>query len=193
MNIVVVEDVPMVRERIVDVLLELEDMMVVGEADSVESALSKIEASQPDVVLLDISLPSHSQITNGIGVLKWVKQIFPAMHVVMLTNNASHAYSEACQRAGAFILLDKSNDFEKLPAVMAQLSELSPPGWLPEPPLQKQTLDQAQTGFDSEQPRLPGRDTNFAVVWLGLLVSICYLVAQTRRNEGRNKNIWRPN
>ena len=70
MNVFIVEDAPKTRKELTDLLANEKGFAVVGEAGSVRDALVGIEATLPEAVLLDISLPDGS----GVEVLKFVQQ-----------------------------------------------------------------------------------------------------------------------
>jgi DNA-binding NarL/FixJ family response regulator len=67
---------------------------VVGDG---ESAVEAAESQQPDILLLDISLP----FLSGIAVARKVKKDFPAMRIVFVTAHAERAYLREAFRAGA--------------------------------------------------------------------------------------------
>jgi DNA-binding NarL/FixJ family response regulator len=64
--------------------------------------------------LLDIHLPDKS----GLELLKLLKQRYPELDIVMLTNHTSGNYRETCERFGASHFLDKSSEFETIPSVI---------------------------------------------------------------------------
>ena len=59
-TIVLVDDHPVVRAGLRALLDGQDDLRVVGEADSLDSALAAVDAAHPDVVLMDLSLGDHS-------------------------------------------------------------------------------------------------------------------------------------
>jgi two-component system, LytTR family, response regulator len=59
-SVVIVEDEPPARAKLMRFIEELEDFRVVGQADSVESAIAAIRSASPDVVFLDIRLGTRS-------------------------------------------------------------------------------------------------------------------------------------
>jgi DNA-binding NarL/FixJ family response regulator len=69
MKVFIVEDVPETRQELVELLSAAEQFEVVGHADSVRNALSGIEATAPEAVTFDISLPDGS----GVEVLKHIR------------------------------------------------------------------------------------------------------------------------
>lgn len=87
-KVVIVDDHALIREGIKK-LLELEDTLeMVGLAGDGYEALRIISETQPDVVLLDINMPSM----NGIDCLKHIKKEFPDTKVIMLTIHEDAEY-----------------------------------------------------------------------------------------------------
>lgn len=119
MKVFVVEDSAAVRERLVEMIDELSDVEVVGEADAYEAAVNGILATRPDVALLDISLAEGS----GIDVLETVRRTLPDLRGIMLTNYVTPQHLKAAADAGALFFLDKSSDFERIPEILEQLRD----------------------------------------------------------------------
>lgn len=93
-----------------------EDMVVVGEAVSGEEALEKTQLHQPDVVILDISMPGMT----GIEAIGRIKQITPNAGILMLTMHEAEEYLQQAMQAGASgYVLKKAADSELLEAVRA--------------------------------------------------------------------------
>jgi DNA-binding NarL/FixJ family response regulator len=118
MRIFVVEDSVAVRERLVEIIREVEDMEVVGEAGTCEAAVAGIIATRPDVAILDVHLPDGS----GIQVLADVKHSLAGMRGIVLTNYTSAQHRSAAADAGAEYFLDKSADFERIPEILQRLA-----------------------------------------------------------------------
>ena len=119
MKVFVVEDSQAVRERLVEMIREIEDVNVVGEAATQDAAVSGILATRPDVAILDISLAEG----NGIEVLARVKRQLPALRGIMLTNYATPQHAKASADAGAEYFLDKSSEFEKIVEILGRLAQ----------------------------------------------------------------------
>jgi two-component system response regulator DevR len=119
MNVFIVEDSPKARRELANLLADEEGFAVVGEAGSVREALVGIEATLPEAVLLDISLPDGS----GVEVLKFIRQHDLKLSVVVLTSNPYDALRSKCQSLGAAAVLDK---LEGLDQVRRALLALSP-------------------------------------------------------------------
>lgn len=66
MKVLIVDDEPLAREVIAQLLAEEEDVQIVGQAGSGEDAIEQIRASQPDLVFLDVQMPG----CDGFGVIR---------------------------------------------------------------------------------------------------------------------------
>ena len=117
----IVDDSPIVRNRLVSTLSELPNVEVVGQAETAFEAINSIRKLQPAVVVLDISMPGGS----GMHVLETIKKERPGLTVIMLTNFAHDHYRQKCLQLGADFFFDKSTEFGRLSEV---LRELPPPG-----------------------------------------------------------------
>ncbi|HZS07781.1 MAG TPA: response regulator transcription factor [Blastocatellia bacterium] len=118
MRIFIADDSVIVRERLTELLLELPEVEIVGEAGTAGDATLAIRELKPDVVILDIQMPGGS----GIDVLRTIRQEHLASRVIMLTNNSYERYREMCLGAGADFFFDKSTEFEKVITVCRELS-----------------------------------------------------------------------
>jgi two-component system, NarL family, response regulator DevR len=105
MKVFIVEDAPQTRQELVELLAATKGFEVVGQAGSVREALAGIEATAPQAVTLDISLPDGS----GIEVLKHIRRCGWDLFVVVLTGNPYEALRVKCQQLGAVAVLDKLN------------------------------------------------------------------------------------
>jgi DNA-binding NarL/FixJ family response regulator len=109
-NVFIVDDSDIVRERLTSLLTEVPSIMIVGYADNPLSATEAIVAQRPDVVILDIFLTGGS----GIHVLKSIRGKHISSKVIMLTNYAQEEYRKKCFEEGADYFYDKSIEFEKV-------------------------------------------------------------------------------
>jgi DNA-binding NarL/FixJ family response regulator len=123
-KVVVADDSPLVRRRLISLLNEVADVEIVGEAVDGLDALDVVNDQKPDVVFLDIQMPGMT----GLEVLRRLQKKASPPIVVMVTNYAFPQYREKCLQAGASFFLDKSADFDKIPEVIRDLrSETSRP------------------------------------------------------------------
>ena len=123
MKVYVVEDSAVVRERLLEMIREIEDVEVVGEAETYDAAVSGILNTRPDVAVLDIKLADDGG--SGIDVLAEVKKGLPAMRAIVLSNYATPQHMKASADAGAEYFLDKSAEFERIAEILEQMKNES--------------------------------------------------------------------
>jgi len=116
MQVFIVEDSPLVRARLVDMLESLPGASVVGEAACADAAIRDILSSRPDLVLLDMNLAEGS----GFDVLRAVHRQAPQIDFYMLSNFASRPYREIAERLGAREFFDKSMDLGRVRELIAR-------------------------------------------------------------------------
>ena len=117
MMVYLVEDSPVIRERLRDMVMEIEPGAMVLEAATPGAAIAGIVEMQPALVVLDLKLEGGS----GLDVLREVNERFPAIRVVVFTNNASEPYRKKCMAMGAAWFFDKAQDFERVRDLVRQL------------------------------------------------------------------------
>ncbi len=122
MNAVVVDDSLIVLERVANLLRELPLITAVSLAIDGISGLKLIEKEQPQLVVLDIHMPSldGQRFDSGMDVLKVIKSAPNPPAVIMLSNFAEPIYRARCAQLGADAFLDKSIEFDKL-LIVAEL------------------------------------------------------------------------
>lgn len=99
-------------------LLEAEpDFKVCGESESGQKAISRIRASRPDLVIVDISLPG----TNGIELIKRLRSQFADLPMLVLSMHDENLYAERALRAGARGYVMKQAPTEQLLAAIRQV------------------------------------------------------------------------
>ena len=117
MKVLIVEDSPLISERLNQMLSELDQVEVVGRAADGDEALRLFDESQPAVVLLDLEIPRR----NGLEVLREVRKRVEPCLVVMFTSYDLPDFREACLRAGADFFLRKSTEFERVVEIVSGL------------------------------------------------------------------------
>jgi two-component system chemotaxis response regulator CheY len=113
LKILIVEDSTLILERMNGLLSELSCISHIDKSGNGFDALTLVTQKNHDVILLDINLPGKS----GLSVLKEIKNNSKAT-VVMLTNYSDEYYRSLCAELGADHFLDKSTEFEKIPALL---------------------------------------------------------------------------
>src|SRR6266403_6299548 len=117
MKIFIADDSKAVVERLADLLEEVQGTQLVGQAGDVPEAVRGIQKMRPDALILDLQMPGGS----GLDVLRAIRTDFPHLYVLICTNYPYPQYREECLTAGANFFLDKSAEFEKIPAILREL------------------------------------------------------------------------
>jgi len=116
LRILIADDHAIVRQGLKLLIDSQPDMTVVAEAADGTAALEQARALQPDVVVIDISMPGMS----GLTATRALKQRHPDMTVIVLTRHEDDSYLEELLRAGASgYVLKQSAPAEFLQAIRA--------------------------------------------------------------------------
>jgi DNA-binding NarL/FixJ family response regulator len=119
MKVFLVEDSPMLRERVEAILASIPGAESAGQAAGAEEAIAAIERARPDAVVLDIQLEQGS----GFDVLRALRKSLPATRVYVLTNFADDAYRRKAEILGARGFFDKSTEFERLREALVGIAQ----------------------------------------------------------------------
>ncbi len=117
MNILVVDDSRMMRERIIGMLLDVPGIKIAAEAGNITEARQFITELKPDLMLLDIRMPDGS----GVELLKNLRNNHNSMIIIVLTNYPLAQYREKCLELGADYFFDKITEFEQVRDVIIKL------------------------------------------------------------------------
>jgi len=109
-KVFIVDDSPLIRASLTEMLRHVPNVDVVGEADTPQAAIDGITTAVPDVVILDLHLIGGS----GLTVLRTLHPKFPATTFLVLTNHPTPQYRRQCLEHGASDFLDKSHEFVRI-------------------------------------------------------------------------------
>ncbi|MFZ2266968.1 MAG: response regulator transcription factor [Azonexus sp.] len=106
-RILLVEDHTLLRAGLCALLAQDQDLEIVGESDNGRDALRSIGALNPDLVLMDLSMPG----INGIEAIGNIKRRHPETRILVLTVHKTEEYIHESLRAGAdgYILKDATH------------------------------------------------------------------------------------
>ena len=96
-GILIVDDHPIVRSGLAQLIRGEEDLHVCGQADDAEGALRAIASHPPEIVLVDISL----QDSNGIELIRAIRGTQPDLPVLVLSMHDENLYAQRALKAGA--------------------------------------------------------------------------------------------
>ncbi len=104
-TVLIVDDHPIVRQGLRQLLEVLDDLNVVGEAEDGDAAIEQVSNLLPDVVLMDLVMPGM----NGVEATRQIREISPHTQVVVLTSHHEDALVFPAIKAGALSYLLKSS------------------------------------------------------------------------------------
>ena len=119
MRVLIVDDSKLVCEGLQQMLINIANVEIVGQAHNAQDAITSISESKPDVVILDIRMPGKS----GITVLMEIRDKKLPIHVIMLTNYPYPQYRKKCEELGADYFFDKVTEIEEIPKVIEELAK----------------------------------------------------------------------
>ena len=102
-NILVIDDHPVVRQGIKQIIAEMPDIQITSETGNSDEALNKIKEQDFDVVTLDISMPGK----GGLEIIKEIKDIKPDLPVLVLTIHPEIQFAIRMIKLGASGYLTK--------------------------------------------------------------------------------------
>ena len=107
-NILIVDDYPIFRDGLRALLSNVSNLQVIGEAENGNIAIQQACRLNPDVILMDLTMP----VMNGTEAIRIIKQRQPAIKIIALTEQRSHDHVQAAFEAGAngYVLKDDTSD-----------------------------------------------------------------------------------
>lgn len=166
-NIIIIDDHPVVRTGITGMLDGQVDFVVSAEAKTAEAGLKLIDTHQPDVVLCDLRLPEM----DGIEAIRQIRQNYPDTQVLVLTSYNTTYDINAAMQAGAVGYLLKDTPREELYRAIRRAS-------------------QGRSSFSDEAlSQLLASDDNIGVALSGREIHILEQVASGKTNAVIAKNL----
>jgi NarL family two-component system response regulator LiaR len=118
-QVLIVDDHPMVRTGLATVLEMYDELEVIGAAASGEEALQLCNAAAPDVVLIDVKLPG----IDGLETIRLLKRQHPTLEAVVLTASMDSQLVKAAVQAGARGYLLKTAEGRQLRQAIRAVAE----------------------------------------------------------------------
>lgn len=109
-RIFIIDDHPLVREWLTNLIDTTPDLVVCGEADNGRVALQLLAAAEPDLAIVDLSLGGGS----GIDLIRSVRTMFPKVAIIVLSMHDERVYAERSIRAGARGYIMKRESTKKI-------------------------------------------------------------------------------
>ena len=121
-TVLLVDDHPLVREWLTNLINQQADLKVCGEAETGPQAIQALAATKPDIAIIDISLRGSS----GIELIKDLKRLRPNLAVLVLSMHEEPHYAERAMRAGAKGYIIKRETTRRVITAIRQVLEGKP-------------------------------------------------------------------
>lgn len=109
-RVLIVDDHPVVRDGLKNMLLVFDDLQLVGQADSGGDALALCRLDPPDVVLMDVVMPGM----NGVDTTRALTEQLPEIRVIILTSSTEDNLIQQALDAGATGYLLKNATIDEM-------------------------------------------------------------------------------
>jgi DNA-binding NarL/FixJ family response regulator len=117
-RILIVDDHPMMREGLAQLIGQQPDLMVCGEAGDARDALEKVRVLKPNLVLADITLPGR----NGLELIKDIQALDAGVPVLIISMHDEAFYAERVLRAGGRGYIMKQEGGKKIMEAIRRVS-----------------------------------------------------------------------
>lgn len=117
-KIIIVDDHRIVREGIRNLLSSESDIEVLAECENGREAIKLVHKHNPDVTLMDISMPE----LNGIEAIAQITHSMPNTRIIILTMHSEHSFIWKAFKAGAYAYLLKDCAAEELVAAIRHVN-----------------------------------------------------------------------
>ena len=117
-RVLLVDDDSLVRLTLARILGDYPDLEVVGQAATGDEAISSVETLGPHVVIMDIRMPRM----DGITATREIKDKYPHVHIIGLSEYAYGYHADAMLKAGAAAVHQKAKATEELYAAIKKVS-----------------------------------------------------------------------
>lgn len=117
-EVLLIEDSFLVRERLAAMIKSMPRVSLVGCAENGELGLELFRALRPDVVLLDVHLPKR----DGFELIPIIKRECPGCVLAVFTTLADSATRQRCRDLGADYFFDKAAEFEQMLELLERLA-----------------------------------------------------------------------
>ena len=119
-KVLLVDDSVAIQQSFGALLTNAPEVEIVGYAEDTATAVASIASNQPDLIVLDVKLRGHDR---GIDVLRHVRQHYPGIKVVVLSQFNWTSMRKSHMDAGALAYFDKATEFRQARDCIAALSK----------------------------------------------------------------------
>jgi DNA-binding NarL/FixJ family response regulator len=116
-RVFIIDDQPIIRERVIELIDREADLTVCGEADDIQAAMELIAREQPHLVITGLSFKN----SHGLSLVKDLRARFPGVRVLVFSTYDELLYGERTIRSGAHGFIEKRAATKELLAAMRQV------------------------------------------------------------------------
>lgn len=116
-SVLIADDNALVRQRLGELFRREPDFEVCAEAENGKQAIDEAHESQPDLIVLDLSMP----VMNGLDAARALKRVMPEVPIVMFSAYADSSTETEARSAGVSILVSKFEDISALIGIARSL------------------------------------------------------------------------
>lgn len=117
-KVLIVDDHELIHKGISDILVNLQEYILVGQAFSGEEAVQKTRELEPDIILMDISMPGG----NGIDASRKILSTHPGIKIIALSQHDSKEYITQMLDAGCLGYLLKNSRKDEIISALEMVS-----------------------------------------------------------------------
>ena len=109
-KVFIVEDHPVVRHGLEQLISAESDLRVCGEAEGADEAFERIDAARPDIVLIDLALKNG----NGMELIHRISSTWVGLKMIVVSSYDASAYAPSVLRAGAMGYINKHEAIDQI-------------------------------------------------------------------------------
>lgn len=109
-RVFIVDDHPVVRLGLTQLIGQDPEIEVCGEAEKVKEAIEKLDKARPDVAIVDLALPD----ANGIDLIKHLKRHWIGVKIIVVSTYPETVYGTLAREAGADAYINKHEAMDEI-------------------------------------------------------------------------------
>ena len=109
-SVLLVDDNPMIRMMLYGLFIAESDFEVCGEAENGREAIEKAQQLNPDLIIMDLSMP----VMNGLDAARAVNQLMPTVPVIIFSEYGNAFSEKEVRSAGISAVVSKSEHISAL-------------------------------------------------------------------------------
>jgi DNA-binding NarL/FixJ family response regulator len=109
-SVLIVDDGPLLRQKLSERLRREGDFDVCGEAGDGQEAIEKVQQLQPDLIIMDLSMPKM----NGLDAVRVLRKLIPSIPIIVFSNYSDAFVKKLALSLGVAAVISKSQNISVL-------------------------------------------------------------------------------